>query len=60
MADWAVSSRPETSPAEMPALRRPAVALLSSGITSISPSWERLNDLAQKRLEELRDHAGAP
>jgi DNA-binding transcriptional MerR regulator len=58
MAAWAASSRPDTSPAETPA-GEAAVALLSSGITSISPSWERLNDLAQKRLEELRDHAGA-
>jgi DNA-binding transcriptional MerR regulator len=58
MAAWAAASRPDTSPAETPA-GVAAVALLSSGITSFSPSWQRLNDLAQKRLEELRDHPGA-
>jgi DNA-binding transcriptional MerR regulator len=58
MAAWAAASRPDTPPAETPA-GVAAVALLSSGITSSSPSWERLNHLAQKRLEELRDQPGA-
>ena len=57
-AAWAAASRPDTSPAETPA-GAAAVALLSSGMTGSSPSWERLNHLAQKRLEELREQAGA-
>jgi DNA-binding transcriptional MerR regulator len=58
MAVWAVSSRPDTSPSETPA-GVAAVALLTSSVTSSSPSWQRLNDLSQKRLQELRDHPGA-
>jgi DNA-binding transcriptional MerR regulator len=54
MAVWAASSRPDTSPSETPA-GVAAVALLTSSVTGSSPSWQRLNDLAQKRLEELRD-----
>jgi hypothetical protein len=33
---------------------------MASHIVGSSPSWQRLNDLPQKRLEELCDHAGAP
>lgn len=59
MADWAASSRPDTAPAERPSSVA-AVALLSSHIIGSSPSWERMNALSQKRLESLRDEAGAP
>ncbi len=59
MAAWAASSRPDTSPSETPA-GVAAVALLTSSITSSSPAWQRLNDLSQKRLEELRNADGHP
>ncbi len=32
---------------------------VTSSVTSSSPSWPRLNELAQERLEELGDYAGA-
>jgi DNA-binding transcriptional MerR regulator len=57
MAAWAASGRPGTSPSGTPA-GVAAVALLTSGVTSSSPSWQRLNDLSQKRLEELRGSRG--
>ncbi len=59
MAVWAAGSREDTSPAETPA-GLAAVALLTSSIAGSSPSWERLNDLAHKRLEELRAADGRP
>ena len=54
MAAWAASSRPDTSPGETPASLA-AVALMVSHIVGSSPSWERMNELSQKRLEALRD-----
>ena len=54
MAAWAAHSRPDTSPGETPASLA-AVALMASHIVGSSPSWERLNELSQKRLEILRD-----
>ena len=54
MAAWAAHSRPDTSPGERPASLA-AVALMASQIVGSSPSWERLNELSQKRLETLRD-----
>ncbi len=54
MAAWAASSRPDTSPAETPSSVA-AVALLSSQIVGSSPSWERMNILSQKRMEDLRN-----
>ncbi len=57
MAAWAASSRPDTSPGETPRSVA-AVALLSSHIVGSSPTWERMNELSQKRLESLRDPAG--
>jgi DNA-binding transcriptional MerR regulator len=57
MADWAASSRPDTSPGQTPRSVA-AVALLSSHIVGSSPSWERMNELSQKRFEALRDADG--
>jgi hypothetical protein len=53
---WAASSRPDTAPSETPA-GVAAVALLASSVICSPPSWQRLNDLSQTRLDELR-HAG--
>jgi DNA-binding transcriptional MerR regulator len=55
MAAWAASSREDTTPVDENSGNLAAVALMSSHIVGSSPSWQRLNDLAQKRLEELRD-----
>ncbi len=54
MAAWAASSRPDTSPGETPASVA-AVALMASHIVGSSPSWERMNELAAKRLASLKD-----
>ena len=59
MAVWAAHSRPDTSPGETPASVA-AVALMASQIVGSSPSWERMNELSQKRLEVLRDPDGRP
>ena len=59
MAAWAASSRPDTPPSETPA-GLAAAAMLASSITGSSPCWQRLNDLSQKRLEELREADGHP
>jgi DNA-binding transcriptional MerR regulator len=60
MAAWAASSREDTTPVDENSGNLAAVALMASHIVGSSPSWQRLNDLSQKRLEELRDQAGAP
>ncbi len=59
MADWAARSRQDTSPAETPASLA-AVALMASHIVGSSPSWERLNELSQKRLGALRAQPSPP
>ena len=59
MADWAAHSRPDTSGGETPASLA-AVALMASHIVGSSPSWARLNELSQRRLEALRDQPGPP
>jgi len=58
MAAWAASSREDTTPVDENSGNLAAVARMASHIVGSSPSWQRLNDLSQKRLEELRDHAG--
>jgi DNA-binding transcriptional MerR regulator/RimJ/RimL family protein N-acetyltransferase len=57
MADWAAHGRPDTSAGETSASLA-AVALMASHIVGSSPSWERLNELSQKRLEGLRGQPG--
>lgn len=59
MADWAASSRPDASPVENSG-HLAAVALMASHIVGSSPAWERMNALAQKRLESLPDEDGSP
>jgi DNA-binding transcriptional MerR regulator len=58
MADWAASSRQETSLVDENSGNLAAVALMASHIVGSSPTWERLNELSQKRMESLRDPAG--
>ncbi len=56
MAAWAASSRPDTSPGETPASLA-AATLMVSHIVGSSPAWERMNELAGKRLAALKDPA---
>ena len=58
MADWTASSRQETSPVDENSGNLAAVALMAAHIVGSSPTWERLNELSQKRMESLRDPAG--
>lgn len=60
MAAWAASSREDTSRADVNSGHLAAVALMASHIAGSSPSWERLNELSQKRLHALREAAGRP
>ncbi len=58
IADWTASSRQETSPVDENSGNLAAVALMAAHIVGSSPTWERLNELSQKRMESLRDPAG--
>jgi len=59
MAAWAASSRPDTSPGETPASLAAATVMISH-IVGSSPSWERMNELAAKRLRALKDPQRPP
>ena len=59
MAAWVACGREYTTPVDENPDNLVTMVLMASQIVGSSPSWQRLDDLSQKRLEELGDHPGA-